>query len=50
MVAGLGVQVQSIALNKILYLDIIRYQAEPESIIDNDAQACYNHILIVLLC
>ena len=45
-----GVQAQSAALNKTLTLDIIRYYAEPASIIDNDTQARYDRILIVLLC
>ena len=31
-------------------LDVIRYQAEPASIIDNDAQACYDRNLLTLLC
>ena len=44
-----GVQAQSSALNKTLSLDIIRYYAEPASIIDNDAQAYYDRILIILL-
>ena len=47
-----GLQAQSAALNKTLTLDIIRYYAEPASIINNDAQACYDRILIKksLLC
>ena len=44
-----GVQDQSAALNKTLSLDIIRYQAEPATIVDNDAQACYDRILVTLL-
>ena len=44
-----GIQAQSAALNKTLTLDVIRYYAEPASIIDNDAQACYDRILIVHL-
>ena len=45
-----GVQAQSAALNNTLTLDIIRYYAEPATIIDNDAQACYDRILIIPLC
>ena len=45
-----GVQAQSAALNKTLSLDIIRYQAEPATIVDNDAQTCYDRILVILLC
>ena len=44
-----GIQAQSEALNKTLTMDVMRYYAEPASIIDNDAQACYDRILIVLL-
>ena len=45
-----GVQAQSAALNKTLTLDTVRYYAEPASMIDNAVQACYDRILIVLLC
>ena len=44
-----GVQAQSAALNKTLSLDVVRYQAEPATIVDNDAQACYDWILVILL-
>lgn len=45
-----GVQAQSAALNKTLTLNVVRYYVDPAFIIDNDAQACYDRILIVLLC
>ena len=44
-----GIQTQSAALNKPFTMDVMRYYAEPAPIIDNDAQACYDRILIVLL-
>ena len=44
-----GIQAQSAALNKTVTMDIIRYYGEPATIIDNDAQACYDHIIVVLL-
>ena len=40
-----GYQAQSAALNKTLTCDIIRYYGEPSSLIDNDAQACYDRII-----
>ena len=43
------VQYQSASLNKKLTIYIIRYYAEPATIIDNYAQACYDRILVVLL-
>ena len=45
-----GVQNQLTTLNKTLTLDIVRYYSDQVSIIDNDTQACYHRILIVLLC
>ena len=45
-----GIQTQSAALNKTLTLGIIQYYGEHATITDNDAQAYYDHILIVILC
>jgi len=44
-----GIQAQSAALNKTLTLDIIRYYGQEAAIIDNDAQACYDRIIPVVL-
>jgi len=44
-----GVMAQSAALNKTLTCDVIRYYAEDASLIDNDAQACYDRIVPVFL-
>ena len=44
-----GIQAQSAALNKTLTLDIIRYHGQEAAIIDNDAQACYDRIIPVVL-
>jgi len=44
-----GHQGQSAALNKILTMDIIRHYAEPAALIDNDAQACYDRLIPVVL-
>ena len=35
-----GIQAQSAALNKTLFLDVIRYYGIPATIIDKDAQVC----------
>jgi len=43
-----GYQAQTAALNKGLTCDVIRYYAEPASLIDNDAQACYDRIIPVV--
>jgi len=43
-----GLQAQTAAWNKTLTCDIIRYYGEPASLIDNDAQACYDHIIPVV--
>ena len=40
-----GRQSQSAILNKILTLDIVRYQAEEAGLLDNDAKACYDRVL-----
>ena len=40
-----GRQPQSAILNKILTLDIVRYQAEETGLLDNDAKACYDRVL-----
>ena len=44
-----GIQGQSATLNKVLTLDVIRYYVEPAAIIDNDAKACYDRMIPVLL-
>jgi len=44
-----GIQGQSATLNKVLTLDINRYYAEPAAIVDNDAKACYDRMIPVLL-
>jgi len=44
-----GVQAQTAALNKTITCDVIRYYAEDASLIDNDAQACYDRSVPVLL-
>jgi len=44
-----GIQAQSAALNKTLTLDTIRYYGQEAAIIDNDAQACYDRIIPVVL-
>jgi len=44
-----GIQAQSAALNKTLTLDVIRYYGEEAAIVDNDAQACYDRIVPVVL-
>jgi len=44
-----GVMAQSAAVNKTLTCDVIRYYAEDASLIDNDAQACYDRIVPVFL-
>ena len=44
-----GIQGQSASLNKVLTLDVIRYYAEPAAIVDNDAKACYDRMIPVLL-
>ena len=43
-----GLQAQTAAWNKTLTCDIIRYYGEPASLIDNDAQACYDRIIPVV--
>ena len=40
-----GRQPQSAILNKVLTLDIVRYQAEEAGLLDNDAKACYDRVL-----
>ena len=40
-----GRQPQSAILNKVLTLDILRYNAEEAGLIDNDAKACYDRVL-----
>ena len=44
-----GIQGQSAALNKTLTMDIIRYYSEPAALVDNDAQACYDRLIPVVL-
>jgi len=44
-----AIQGQSAALNKTLTLDTIRYYGEPTAIVDNDAKACYDRIIPVVL-
>jgi len=44
-----GVQAQSAALNKTITCDVIRYYGEEASLIDNDAQACYDRIVPVFV-
>ena len=44
-----GIQGQSATLNKVLTLDIVRYYAEPAAIVDNDAKACYDRMIPVVL-
>jgi len=44
-----GIQGQSAAINKVLTMDIIRHYAEPAALLDNDAQACYDRLIPVLL-
>jgi len=44
-----GIQGQSATLNKVLTLDVIRYYAEPAAIVDNDAKACYDRMIPVVL-
>jgi len=44
-----GIQAQSAALNKTLTLDVVRYYGEDATIVDNDAQACYDRIIPVVL-
>jgi len=44
-----GIQGQSATLNKILTLDTIRYYALPAAIVDNDAKACYDRLIPVVL-
>jgi len=44
-----GIQGQSATLNKVLTLDITRYYAEPAAIVDNDAKACYDRMIPVVL-
>jgi len=43
-----GLQAQTAAWNKTLTCDVIRYYGEPSSLIDNDAQACYDRIIPVV--
>jgi len=45
-----GKQGQSAALNKTLSMDIIRHYGESAALIDNDAQACYDRLIPVVLC
>ena len=40
-----GRQPQSAILNKVLTLDVLRYNAEDAGLIDNDAKACYDRVL-----
>ena len=44
-----GYQAQSASLNKTLTLDVLTYYGEAATIIDNDAQACYDRIIPVVL-
>jgi len=44
-----GVQAQTAALNKTLSCDALRYYSEEASLIDNDAQACYDRIVPAFL-
>jgi len=44
-----GCQGQSAALNKVLTMDVIRHYAEPAALIDNDAKACYDRLIPVIL-
>jgi len=44
-----GCQGQSAALNKVLTMDVIRHYGEPAALIDNDAKACYDRLIPVLL-
>ena len=38
-------QPQSTILNKVLTLDVVRYQAEEAGLLGNDAKACYDRVL-----
>ena len=40
-----GRQPQSAILNKVLTLDVVRYQAEEAVLLDNDTKACYDRVL-----
>ena len=44
-----GCQGQSAALNKVLTMDVIRHYGEPAALLDNDAKACYDRLIPVLL-